>query len=54
MYSKDKHILIADRAYEDKQMRTIMKEQGFIPVVPRKIVNNHGNMTRSCINVEMK
>ena len=36
MYSKDKHILIADRAYEDKQTRTIMKEQGFIPVVPPK------------------
>ena len=36
MYSEDKHILIADRAYEDKQTRTIMNEQGFIPVVPPK------------------
>ncbi len=36
MYSEDKHILIADRAYEDKQTRTIMEEQGFIPVVPPK------------------
>ena len=36
MYSQDMHILIADRAYEDKQTRTIMKEQGFIPVIPPK------------------
>ena len=36
MYSQDKHILIADRAYEDKQTRRIMEEQGFIPVVPPK------------------
>lgn len=36
MYSEDKHILIADRAYEDKQTRTIMNEQGFIPVIPPK------------------
>ena len=36
MYSKDKHILIADRAYEDTQTRKIMSEQGFIPVVPPK------------------
>ena len=37
MYSQDKHILIADRAYEDKQTRKNMKEQGFIPVVrPKK------------------
>ena len=36
MYSQDMHILIADRAYEDKQTRKIMKEQGFIPVVPPK------------------
>ena len=36
MYSEDKHILIADQVYEDKQTRTIMKEQGFIPVIPPK------------------
>jgi transposase len=28
--------LIADRAYEDMQTRKVMKEQGFIPVVPPK------------------
>ena len=36
MHSRDKQKLIADRAYEDEQTRKVMKEQGFIPVVPPK------------------
>ena len=46
MYSQDKNILIADRAYEDKQTRRIMKEQGFIPVVPPK-----KNRKQSCMEI---
>ena len=58
MYYEDKHILIADRTYKDEQTRKIMKEQGFIPVVPpkknRKQTWKYDKEIKSCINVEMK
>ena len=36
-YSKDKHRLLMDKAYEDDETRELAVKQGFVPVVPPKI-----------------